>query len=293
MLPTAAIKAALGTLLDSVVARIDGTERARLEQIHVALPAWLLGNVSVARETWKVIDLLTSKRGFDAGASYDSAVAFPALARTFADGVAAVTFVFEDPPARMRWFFASAWKEMSAKHERLSAMHGGSAAGSLQAEVDTWLKAIRAQADWWATFAQITDEEKTKRWGRNDWWPNPGAMAAQTQDAPRKARLVHLKETYYGDLSGASHLSGTGMIMQAAQMLGVEDEPIKERYFSMQALAALTLLLALLSEVIVEGTRHADLRKKVLGLWDLLRPVEDEASRLFDAHYKERLAMPV
>lgn len=287
VLPVAEIKLALKSLFQEVREGIE-RDRPRLEAVHKALPTWLQANRSAAQETWKVIDILTSKAGFDAGVTFDSAVALPALARTFADGIAAVTFSFEDPTPRMRWFFASTWKEMEQTNARMTASYCDVPAGPQRDEVDAWLGQIHQQAEWWAEFSAVTPAERTKRWTKNDWWPNPGAMAALIRDIPRKERLGYLREHYYGELSGASHLSGTGMIMQAAPMQAGEDEPIKERYFSMQAIKALTLLLGFLSELVLEGTDGAA-KPRLRALWSMLTLGDRDAARFYERHYAGRV----
>lgn len=284
VLPYPEIKAELFPLLDAAEQAIHVDERPRLVALHAAMPTVLKMAVRSARETWNVIDLVASKRGFEAGARWESAVALPPMVRTFVDGACATTFLFEAPADRMVWYLKSTWREMNAKVTNLRTRHGAAP------DWTQWLTNMQLEVDGWEPLAQITADEKRTP-GSIKWWPNPGKMPALASDTARKARLQALHAAFYGDLSGAAHLSGTGALMQGGALQPEARKEMKEKYLSDQLMTGLSALFAWMSELVIEAAPA--LRPRMLALWEKLVPMWLESKDLFDDHYASRLGRSV
>jgi hypothetical protein len=117
-------------------------------------------------------------------------------------------------------------------------------------------------------------------------------MSAEVKIADRKTLLEFLDDRYYGELSAAAHLKGSGLTMSVTPFVMDGDEGRPQNIEVLRAkflISTAMLLTAMLSELEMEFRigLASDSRK----IWDLLptwRPWE--ARELYDQYYRSRLS---
>jgi hypothetical protein len=135
----------------------------------------------------------------------------------------------------------------------------------------------------------ITAAERTKpalataAWAKPGWWPNPGKMISQARDKARGSFLSFLNDWFYARLSGDSHLSYMGLARRAAILSEQHDRATRETYRDSVALSALSLYVALLSEVVASAAL-SDQSKQVRSIWQHIK-VYSEADDLWTRRY--------
>lgn len=257
------VRGPLFEVLATIENRIDRDLRPDLEARATGLTTWLLTHVRVARRTWELIEELASlaKQG---SISLETAISIPPLARVIVESVFSTTYVLENPTERLPWFWKATWRDIVDQHQELAGDYGEDPAWA------DWLGAIAAQRDGWRDFltqqgtplttVELADPTKVKR------WPNPGRFAKLCDDAGRKATLTYFNVRFYGALSAASHLSGTGMLAQGGVLLD-DDNGTNQKYFSDQVLTALTALFSLATLLTLDIERTPALARRVRSLW--------------------------
>ena len=262
------------------------TERQRsLEGIHKGLPALLKSVARVADATWRAVKYLAlDKRHGDAPPA-SLAVAIPPLARTFLDHLMLVIFIVEAPADRATWYYRSGWREAAELQKRLDARYGAD---------PSWTNFLTSHRQWVQSHEPdlaITPQERadprlaTARWRKPGWWPNPGKIQSLSNDPANRAFLQFVSDWYYGRLSQDSHLSYMGMVRQAGILQ--DDQPI-EAYRNQAVLSAITLYVALLSEIVVAASLPYE-AKRVRRIWGHLKDYGD-AAELWTARYHTHLA---
>ena len=243
---------------------VDRDLRKELEARAKGMRIWLLTHVRVAEQVQELVEgvaglVKTKTMRLQVG------VTLPPLARVVFDSVCSLMFVFENPGERLSWFWKSTWREIVQDCKELTADYGNDPIwqpwiAGLVKERDAWVAHL-AQQGTPLTAAELADETEV------DYWPNPGGMARRTLDADRRERLRYISLKYYGDLSGAAHLSGTGLLAQGGMFVSSVTEDAKKKYVSDQILKALTGLFALVSECAIDVIRDPALARRVVGLW--------------------------
>jgi hypothetical protein len=105
--------------------------------------------------------------------------------------------------------------------------------------------------------------------GYDLWFPNPGGMHREAQTQLVKDFFRFLDDWHYGRLSQDSHLSYMGLVRRGGVLSDEHLGENQERYRSQVSLTALTLYVALLSEVII----HAGLpfeKRRIRNVWEYI-----------------------
>lgn len=279
------VRGPLFEVLATIQNRVDRDLRADLDARANGACTWLLTHVRVAQQTQELVEEITGLVKAKA-LKLQVGVNLPPLVRTVFDSVCSVMFVFENPNQRLPWFWKSTWREIVEEHEELTADYGGDATWKpfidrLGKERDAWSKLLDEHGTP-LTAVERADHTKVP------YWPNPGKMASKSQEAARKERLKYISLKYYGTLSGASHLSGTGLLAQGGVFVRDATEDGNKKYLSDQILKGLDGLFSLVSEIAVEVIRDPTLARRVIGLWqspNLWR----NATETYDRCFKSRL----
>jgi len=106
-------------------------------------------------------------------------------------------------------------------------------------------------------------------------------------DPSRLDYLQFLNDWYYGALSGDSHLSYMGLARRGGFMWDKADSGMRKRYREIAVLTAVTLFVALLSEI-AGHARLPDEKRRLRDIWDVLRPVT-EPGELWSRRYDQLL----
>jgi hypothetical protein len=279
------VRGPLFEILATIRNRIDRDLRAELEARANGICTWLLTHVRVVQETWELIEEVAAlaKQG---SLSLRKSVTIPPLARVPVDSVFSTTFVLENPGERLPWFWKSTWREIAEEHDELAAEYGNDPAWK------AWLDHLAVQRDSWRdllakqstplTAIELADPTKVK------YWPNPGKMPRLCTDPERARTLDYLNVRFYGNLSGASHLSGTGILAQGGILLDDDDIDFKKKYFSDQVLTALTAMFALVTTLVLDVERTPALARRVQGLWET-KNLWAIATETYDRCFRSRL----
>ena len=215
-------------------------------------------------------------------------LSMPALARVVLEALFNTILLLDDLPSNVRWFHRSHWRETVEQRYKLLQRH---AKDSNWTEMIAGLERVRdAIADQCALRRGDLVSHKTLV---PKYWPAPSKMSEVARALDRKRLLDFLDDRFYGELSAAAHLKGSGLTFSIVPFVMDESderrsegiELLRAKYFIFTA----TFLTAILSELeIAFGIGIAsDLRK----VWDLLptwRP--EEAGELYEQHYRSRLA---
>jgi hypothetical protein len=126
-------------------------------------------------------------------------------------------------------------------------------------------------------------------------WPHPGGMLKQVRSSERKVFLQYLSDWFYGPLSSSTHLSAPGLGTSAALLLAREHlddyEARLEKFKSDQVFMALTLLLAIVSELQIE--LGLSLAERLGYLWVIISKYAWGADDLYAKRYQQRLGFGV
>lgn len=279
------VRGPLFEILATILNVVDRDLRPELEARAKGTTTWLLTHVRVAQETFEAVERLATQAKAQS-VRLQAAVTVPPLARVIVDSLFSVTFVFENPAERLPWFWKSTWREIHNELEELTADHGTDPVWQpsltlLATERDAWRDLLAAHGTP-LTAAQLANPRGI------DYWPNPGKMPSLSRDPVRKASLDYLRLKFYGGLSAASHLSGTGILAQGGAFLRDMPDDTHRKYFSDQVLYAMTGLFALVSEIAIEVIRDPALARRVLGLWQT-ENLWGTATETYDRCFKARL----
>lgn len=262
---------------------MGGVERARLEASHPALPVIVLSMLDVGRETWDAITFLCADNVEEKGGRLEFAVAVPPLARTFADSLFSIVFLFEDRVSRSSVFMKANAAKLHLDDERYTARYGS------KPEWQDYLNHQRAQIDWWKTEAGFTksDVADAKKISRS--WPNPGGMKALLKDATLRDFLAFADDWYYARLSQDAHLQGPGWLRQGSAASEEQNRNAKKHYRNDVVMTAFTLYLAALSELAVLVAQTGDPIDDAIRLWNTLTPYWGFAGEVWDERYRDLL----
>lgn len=267
--------------------RPNNSAATRLEGFFLGLPAILRLTTRIAGKTWDAIRYLCRDRPVDDARQPEFAICVPPMARTTLDSVFNVVFIFDNPATNARWYYAGGWLNALEEYERLKERHGTDPRWT--EELTQYLQWV----GWMENDARISPVEKADR-TLVKYWPHPGRMLRPDTkfNAPdRRAFLEYLNDWFYGHLSQESHgsllgLARGGFLAEAHERPPGYDEmmPI---YRSQVFLRALTLHLALLSEIIV-GAQLGSGARRLIDVWEYIRGWP-EAADLIDIRYEALL----
>ncbi len=210
------------------------------------------------------------------------ALSVPPLARTLADSLFTVVFLFDDLVAKLQWYWAAGWRQLYEHHQTALARYG------TDPRWKDWLaqRAAMVQtvpAQWGVDPAAVADPSTIR------WWPNPGKMP-KGLNGERKDFLTYLNDWFYKHLSGDSHLSAIGLA-RGHFLLDEKDDGRDEQlslYRSTMFSTTVTLLLALISELECE-LRLGGLATRAQYVWTLIGDIFPPALELYDMRYRDRL----
>jgi hypothetical protein len=257
------VRGPLFEILATLTNRVDRDLRADLETRAQGFTTWLVTHIRGAQQIWEVIEELAA-RVKQRSMKLEAAVTIPPLARGIVESVFSIAFVAENPVERLPAFWKSTWREIAEQYQNLAADYGSDPAwtewlGNLAAQRDSWRDLLASMGSP-LTEAELADIKRVK------FWPNPGSMSRQCTDPTRQQALLYFNVRFYGELSGASHLSGRGMLAQGGILLDT-DEELNRKYFSDQVMIALTALFSLVTLLTIEVERTPALARRVQRLW--------------------------
>lgn len=266
----------LRELPEAIAMRIDREARQSLEAQHRALPMLLRTTVRVAERTFAAIRYLTLDKQRGELPPVTLATAVSPLARTLLDSLFTVVFMFENPADRMSHYLRSGWREATEHHARLTARHGN------EPEWTDWLAGYRKWIDAHDSDLGIGVAEKSNPQSVL-WFPNPGKMMRKATNPATRDLLGYLNDWFYRSLSADSHLSYIGLANRGGILAGASDA-VQESVRHLVFLTAVTLYVALLSEVIVAARLPYE-TKRVHGMWQQLLPYPS-AQELWQKRYE-------
>jgi hypothetical protein len=245
------IKRALDEIADAIVNRLEREHRSEISGYHKQLPTILKLTLRVTKVTWESIRFLCAQHPIVHARREEFAISVPPLARTMLDSLLTVLYIFDRPSENARWYVASGWRELSEHHALLVGKHGA------DPEWAEWLTKHAEMVSGWESDAAISPTEKADP-KRIKYWPNPGRMAQPQsglalKDQVRLAFAQYLNDWFYRHLSGASHLSLSGLASRGGLLADAGDREerarMMTRYHSRVILTALSLYVAFLSEL--------------------------------------------
>lgn len=220
-------------------------------------------------------------------------LAVPPLNRVILDTSMTLTFLFEEPDARMEWFAKAGWREMRLEADQMKADFGQLPKWKayLEETYEPFLKEMASQIG-------ISEEEAADARTRIKYWPNPGKMVKHgiKEGAPMPASrrfLSRLDKALYGAVSQESHLSPLGVAKRGAyvaDMHELDSDARRERlrgYVSDQVFMAITLMLLLSS--ILDERFELGLEDRIRDPWDMLAEYWDPAKLLLEVRYEAPL----
>ncbi|HKE85610.1 MAG TPA: hypothetical protein VKB50_17735 [Vicinamibacterales bacterium] len=244
------------------------------------------GTVLLTENTFNSIRFLAADTPQNPSRKLEFGISVLPLARTILDSVFTVAFLFEDLPTRWSWFLKSGWREQRNELERYRTEYG------TDSDWTDWLQQNQELLDWLKTEAPITPAEEADATKLIRWWPNPGKMANQVTDTRLQADLRYLNDWFYREMSAASHLSWTGFAKQAGHLLKVPDaerDDTLKKYRSDGFFTAITLVLALLSEIQIACRFEDGLDARLKYLWGIVAAYWGDADALYKRRYAELL----
>jgi hypothetical protein len=212
-------------------------------------------------------------------------VAAQPLVRGLVESLFSIGFVFEDLHTNVHWYWTSGWYENKRLLEQWERRHGGDSEWTaLLAEHRGLLERKRQELR-----LPPDDEEGSSNKPRP--WPRPGEMRRSITCSEKGKVLAYVYDWYYGPLSCSTHLRAPGLGTDAALLLArdhLEDfENRLERFKSDQSMAALTLLLAIESELQHELT--LGLASDLAFVWVIVGKYAWGADDLYKMRYQRLL----
>jgi len=249
---------------------------------QLVLPMLVKMVTRVSANTWDTILFLCSDN-MNHGRKIEFLASIPPLARTLADTLFTLIYIFDDPEERSRRFAVSGWGKAMIHWNRMNVTHG------TDPRWQTWLRGFRASAESTLDFAPATEAEKADL-ETAARWPNPGRMTRSCRDATRKSFLEVLQTWVYAELSEDSHLSYPGLVRRSAILQKPMAEiasPDPQKYRTIVFLSALTVYTAVLSEIACQlSLDHEKGRLREVWMMITANPDWYQAVALHDARYK-------
>lgn len=241
---------------------------------------WVRGQLEVAYATYRSIRYLCADSPPEKAAPLEYGVAVGPLARTVLDQLFAIVLMFDNPAENYAHFLKSLWRENSESLAKHRLAYGADPSWG------DWFKSFEALVAAVKLMAGITaGEEANPR--LISWWPNPGKMPKRPGMNPlRSSFLQWLNDWFYKNLSGQSHLSGAGFMLQANFFLN-RSKPAStgfmENHRSDGFFITLTMILAIASELIVELS--LPLAQKAKHLWTFIGAHWGLTKEVYDKRY--------
>lgn len=233
---------------------------------HGLLPGIVATWIEVSRATFEAGMHLCIDSRIDA---LDYFIAVPPLTRTLVDTLFTVVFVFERPGERIAWYVEDGYNDIVRQHERMQDRYG---------DDPRWADFLKGQGAWVDLHRADLDEAALARPDRQRRWPTPGRMLGDLgrdrspfSDQDRRELLTHLKDWYYGALSGDSHLTYMGMTRRGGALHYGRD-----LYRQVVVRAHVAIHLALLSQFAIE-LRLAYQASRLIEVWDHFQTHEEIA----------------
>jgi hypothetical protein len=236
----------------------------------------------VTRNTYQSIRFLAADTPENPARKLEYSLSVTPLARTLADTLFNLVFLFQDLPERSRWYYKSGWREVTEEYNRHVAVYGG------DPEWKEWLNEFAQGIAQMEKTYEVTDEERNDP-RRIPWWPHPGKMLRhQVLSEDRRAFLQYVNDWFYRSLSSHSHLSLPGLFMRSAALLpGTdkgEDDWRLEKQRSDAVVVSTVLTLAIMSEIELEC--HFGFGVRLSYVWGILNGYFGLAKALHAQRYE-------
>ncbi len=282
-LPFGTIRDQLNSLLVTVANKLERewpTQWASYPEAAVVLRATL----AVAENTFNTIRSLCADEPAHPSWKSEYAVSVPPLTRTILDNLFTIVFLFEDLPARSKWFLKSGWRELYEENQRYLRTYGSDPAWKESLAKQSWFLDY-AKTGWQITPEEVSNPKEIK------WWPNPGKMIMHTETSkPRRDYLAYLNDWFYKELSSESHLSWPGLAKRSMHLLNKDrddHDTVLDKFRSDCFTMSIALLLAFLSEIQIE--LGYDLSERLKYIWHVLNPGFNMVRELYDYRYANLL----
>lgn len=275
-------------ILTTIANKIE-REARDLDGRAKGLRIFCLSHVRVARKTFESIEGLVFDRAHLALGT-EVAVALPPLASVIVESIFTLTYIFDEPPRRLPFFWHTAWASLAMEHHQLSSQYGA------RPEWQDQLEQLARQRDGWRDQLQkegtplppewLTDLAQASAEGR---WPAPAQMAIGCNDGWRNAVLSYLNTKLYAPLARSAHLTGIGMHKQASLFIPSVDEASKSRLLDSYLSEAMTAILTLVTHYAIDAIPDQHLATRIIALWqtDWLPPM---TKAVYASCYKEKLS---
>jgi hypothetical protein len=244
----------------------------------------------VALNTYNTIVFICAEKPPDPFRKLEFAISCPPLVRTLADSLFNVVFVLEDIEQRTAWYYRSGWRENQERLARYSEAYGS------REEWKEWFQVFTAMQEKTAAHWQISKEERQNP-KLIDYWPIPSQIirfGLKKEDAlpDTRAFLQFINDWFYRELSQESHLSYPGLARRGGILMESDEKAPSaqdklERNRSTQMIMALTLLLALCSEI--EQRFNFGFKQRLMVLWGILADALPIPKEVYTARYAKLL----
>lgn len=250
------------------------------------------GNLRISTTSAQAIRYLCTDAPVDPGHQKEFVVAAFPVARTILESLFALVFLFDDPKENTNWYYRSTLRILYEQLERWKRKFSN---------VEDWHDFLEQResyllgnaAQMGLSLEQISSSDSNKKRGIKRF-PTPSRMVQGNaiKEQQRKEFLQFLNQWYYGWLSEASHLSGSRLIpanyMLAGETFHGPYALTWELYKTEAVVTSDTLLLAILSEIIVEC--GYDLKPKAQYIWTLLSLNNPFSKVLYEKRYQQILS---
>jgi len=244
----------------------------------------------VALNTYNTLVYICADKQPDPFRKLEFTISCPPLVRTLVDSLFNVVFVLEDIEPRTVWYYKSGWREIQ---ERL--IRYGRTYGSLE-EWNEWFEVGTAVQEQMALHWKINKKEHDNL-NLIHYWPIPSQMIRfglnKKDELPEtRAFMLFINDWFYRELSQESHLSYPGLARRGGILMELDGKAPSvqdklERNRSSQMVMALTLLLAICSEI--EQRFNFGFKPRVMVLWGILSDALPIPKEVYAARYAKLL----
>lgn len=284
------VEGPLDTLLAALANKIEREWPIALSKVRGARELFLL-TVRVSDTTYRTVRFICADKPPDPFRRVEYSTSVPPLNRTILDSIFTIVFILEDLRGRCDWYFKAGWRDEKLEFLRHRAEYGSQEAWK------EWLAKFSAHCDTGVAELGISSTESSNPEGI-ERWPPPGQMVnyriKKGEELPASRQyLKYLNDWFYRDLSTQSHLGGLGLMKRGGFLLNYdrhdrETEARLQRFKHNQVGAALTLVLALASEI--EAELKFGLAERARYVWAVLLDAIPLSKDLYDKRYASLLS---
>jgi hypothetical protein len=242
----------------------------------------LVSTMHITRNIYKSILFLCVDKKGNPNQKIENFLSVPPLARTLADSIFNLVFLFHDLPNRSNWYFKSGYREFKEEYNRyLNRYCNDPEWKNFFDKYNEFISQIEP-------IFEITSTEKENP-GMIYWWPNPGKMPKhQNLSKDRQDFLTYLNLWFYKNLSSQSHLSLPGFYRMFFLETENDDDNLKLiKKKSDFMLISILLTLTIMSEIELEC--HFGLGNRLSYIWCILNEYFGYSKELYNYRYRDKL----